>query len=132
MRLSTPKMRLRALQKRRRALLREMLRPDPLIAGTVCQVLRRCGTPTCHCAKTPGHRQTLLLYAEGGRRTSRFIRSQDFARVRRAWQSYRRFKQALRELRTLNNREMGLLRVQLRLRDMRSAVGGNSKEAYPR
>ncbi len=127
MRLSTPKT-LRALQKRRRALLREMLRPDPLIVGTVCEVLRRCGTPTCHCAKTPGHRQTLLLYGEGGRRTSRFIRSQDVAQVRRAWQRYRRFREALRELRTLNTRELQLLRVQITLRQVQFPVGGNSEE----
>ena len=127
MRLSTPKT-LRALQKRRRALLREMLRPDPLIVGTVCEVLRRCGTPTCHCAKTPGHRQTLLLYGEGGRRTSRFIRSQDVAQVRRAWQRYRRFREALRELRTLNTRELQLLRVQITLRQVQFPVGENSEE----
>ena len=125
--LSTPKT-LRALQKRRRALLREMLRPDPLIVGTVCEVLRRCGTPTCHCARTPGHRQTLLLYGEGGRRTSRFIRSQDVAQVRRAWQRYRRFREALRELRTLNTRELQLLRVQITLRQIQFPVGGNSEE----
>lgn len=127
MRLSTPKT-LRALQKRRRALLREMLRPDPLIVGTVCEVLRRCGTPTCHCAKSPGHRQTLLLYGEGGRRTSRFIRSQDVAQVRRAWQRYRRFREALRELRTLNTRELQLLRVQITLRQVQFPVGENSEE----
>ena len=127
MRLSTPKT-LRALQKRRRALLREMLRPDPLIVGTVCEVLRRCGTPTCHCAKTPGHRQTLLLYGEGGRQTSRFIRSQDVAQVRRAWQRYRRFREALRELRTLNTRELQLLRVQITLRQVQFPVGENSEE----
>ena len=127
MRLSTPKTR-RALQKRRRALLREMLRPDPLIVGTVCEVLRRCGTPTCHCAKSPGHRQTLLLYGEGGRRTSRFIRSQDVAKVRRAWQRYRRFREALRELRTLNTRELQLLRVQITLRQVQFPVGENSEE----
>ena len=127
MRLSTPKT-LQALQKRRRALLQEMLRPDPLIVGTVCEVLRRCGTPTCHCAKTPGHRQTLLLYGEGGRRTSRFIRSQDVAWVRRAWQRYRRFKEVLRELRTLNTRELQLLRVQITLRKAQFPVGENSGE----
>ena len=127
MRLSTPKT-LRALQKRRRALLREMLRPDPLIVGTVCEVLRRCGTPTCHCAKSPGHRQTLLLYGEGGWRTSRFIRSQDVAQVRRAWQRYRRFREALRELRTLNTRELQLLRVQITLRQVQFPVGENSEE----
>lgn len=105
-----------------------MLRPEPLIVGTVCEVLRRCGTPTCHCVKTPGHRQTLLLYGEGGRRTSKFIRRQDVDRVRRAWRHYRRFKEALRQLRTLNNREVQLLRVHIRSRAIQFHVGDNSEK----
>lgn len=129
--MSSPKT-LQALQKRRQALLREILRPDPLVVGTVCTVLRRCGTPTCHCAQTPGHRQTLLLYGEGGRRTSRFIRQQDESRVRRAWRRYRRCKEALRELRALNLRELELLRERIRLRAAQFLVGDNSAKPYPR
>ena len=103
-----------------------MLRPEPLIVGTVCEVLRRCGNPTCHCAKAPGHRQTLLLYGEGGRRTSKFIRQRDVDWVRRAWRRYRRFKEALRELRALHIRELQLLREQIRLRAAQFPVGDNS------
>ena len=129
-RLSSPKT-LQALQKQRQAILREMLRPELLIVGTVCEVLRRCGTPTCHCVQTPGHRQTLLLYGEGGRRTSKFIRRQDVDWVRRAWGRYRRFKEALRELRALNIRELQLLRERIKLRAAQFPVGDNSGKPSP-
>lgn len=109
---------LRAVHRRRQALLRELMRTDPLIVGTVCEVLRRCGTPSCHCARTPGHRQTLLLYGKAGRRTSKFIRQEDVERVRRAWCRYRSSKKALREIRALNNREIELLRAQIQARSM--------------
>lgn len=109
-----------------------MLRPDPLIVGTVCEVLRRCGVATCHCAKLPAHRQTLLLYGEGGRRTSKFIRQRDVIWVRQAWRRYRRFKEALRELRALHSRELQLLRVQIRSRAVQFPVGDKSGKPGPR
>lgn len=117
---------LRALQKRRQVLLREMLGPEPLIVGTVCDVLRRCGNPACHCAKAPTHRQTLLLYGKDGKRTSRFIRQRDVPWVRQAWRRYLRFKKALRELRALHFQELRLLREQLKLRAAVFPVGDNS------
>ncbi len=107
---------LQAAHRRRRALLRELMRAEPLIVGTVCEVLRRCGTPSCHCAQTPGHRQTLLLYGKAGHRTSKFIRQDDVERVRQAWCRYRSCRKALRAIRALNIREMGLFRAQIQAR----------------
>jgi hypothetical protein len=123
---------LKTLYKRRQAMLKQLLGQQPIIVGNVYDVMRRCGNASCHCAAKPGHRQTLLIYAENGRRRCKFVRRQDAQRVKLAWLRYRECKKALRELRTLNNREMGFLRVQLRLRDVRSTVGGNSGKTYPR
>jgi hypothetical protein len=123
---------LKALHKRRQASLKLLLRQDPVIIGNVYDIMRRCGNPSCHCAVKPGHRQTLLIYTEKGRRRCKFVRRRDAERIKRAWLRYRECKKALRELRTLNNREMALLRVQIRLRDIRFTVGGNSEKAYPR
>lgn len=123
---------LKALHKRRFASLELLLRQEPIIIGNVYDVMRRCGNASCHCAAKPGHRQTLLIYTENGRRHCKFVRRQDTKRIKQAWLDYRECKKALRELRALNNKEMGLLRVQLRLRDVRSTVGGYSGKAYPR
>lgn len=118
---------LKALHKRRLAALKLLLRKQPIVVGNVYDVLRRCGKASCHCAVKPSHRQTLLIYTEKGHRRCKFVRRQDAARIRQAWLCYGECKKALRELRTLNNKEMGLLRVQLRLRDVRATVGGNSR-----
>ena len=118
---------LKALHKHRLAALKLLLRQQPIVIGNVYDVLRRCGKASCHCAVKPSHSQTLLIYAEKGRRRCKFVRREDAARIRQAWLCYRECKKALRELRTLNNREMGLLRVQLRMRDVRATVGGNSR-----
>lgn len=118
---------LETLHKRRLAALKLLLRQQPIVIGNVYDVLRRCGKASCHCAVKPCHRQTLLIYVEKGRRHCKFVRRQDAAQIRKAWLCYRECKKALRELRTLNNKEMGLLRVQLRLRDVRATVGVNSR-----
>ncbi len=110
---------LETIARRRQALLKILLRPEPLVIGTVCEALRRCGTSSCHCAGKPGHRQTILLYGKKGRRTSRFIREEDRAWVRKAWRRYLGCKGAVRELRALNDRELGLLRAQIKLRGER-------------
>lgn len=107
---------LRALQKRRWTFFKRLTRPQRLLIGTVYDVLRRCGNPSCACAKAPTHRQTLFLSARHGKRRCQFIRQEDLPWVREAWNHYKEFRQALREIRTLNRREMKLLGAQMRRR----------------
>jgi len=102
-----------ALQRQRAALLRLLLGGPPLLVGSVYAVLRRCGNPSCHCATTPSHRQTLLLSTRRGRRRCQFIRREDEGWVREAWGRYRRCQEAVRQLRTLQRRELKLLRAQI-------------------
>jgi hypothetical protein len=51
-----------------------------------------------------------LLYAEEGTRKCKLIRQADTDRIRKAGERYRILKRALRETRTLNLRELQLLR----------------------
>lgn len=105
-----------ALQARRRALLGKLAQGEPIIVGNVYDVMRRCGNPSCHCAAKPGHRQTLLIYMEGGRRRCKFVRRDDAERVKRAWQRYRECKRALQEFRALQKQELEVLRAQIQAR----------------
>ena len=107
---------LQDLQSRRQALLKTMTGSERLIIGTVYDVLRRCGNPSCHCAEQPGHRQTLFIFARKGKRICKFIRQEDVDWVREAWKRYRAFKKDLRAIRTLQKRELKLLEVQMRQR----------------
>ena len=107
---------LQAIQARRRALLRQIVQSKPIIIGNVYDVMRRCGNPSCHCAAKPGHRQTLLIYVDKGRRRCKFVRRQDADWVKAAWQRYRDCRRVLREVRALNKRELALLRAQVQTR----------------
>lgn len=102
--------------RRREELLKILLADEPLLVGSVYDTLRRCGNPTCRCAERPTHRQTLLIFTKAGRRRCRFVRQADAALLREAAERYRVWRRALREFRTLQNRERGLLKVQIRKR----------------
>jgi hypothetical protein len=107
---------IKALEAQRHALLRKLTERDSIIVGNVYDVMRRCGNPSCHCAAKPGHRQTLLIYVENGKRRCKFIRQADAQWVKQAWDTYRECKKALREFRALQKREGGLLRAQIQAR----------------
>lgn len=109
----------RRLDRRRRALLVDVLRDDALVVGTVSEVRARCGHPGCHCARGPGHPQVRLLYAEGGRRRCKLIRQADVDRIRRAGQRYRQVRQLLRTLATVQRRQLQLLKTLVHQRGLR-------------
>jgi hypothetical protein len=109
---------IKALEAQRRVLLAKLKHGDPIVVGYVYDVMRRCGNPSCHCAAKPGHRQTLLIYVEDGRRRCKFIRGADAARIKQAWQRYRDCKKALQEFRTLQKRELEVLRAQIQARGL--------------
>lgn len=118
MRKSTPSLarRIKELEAHRLALLKKLTNGEPVVIGNVYDVLRRCGNQSCHCAAKPSHRQTLLIYMEDGRRRCKFVRKDDAARVKSAWERYRECKRALREFRTLQKRELEILRAQIQAR----------------
>ena len=121
MQLSRPKLNklLQTLLVKHQGLLKKLAGVEPLIVGNVYEVMRKCGNPSCHCAKKPGHPQTLLIYTVKGRRTCKLVRRKDEGWVQEAWLRYRNFKKALGELRTLHRQELAHLRVQMQKRRIR-------------
>lgn len=117
---STPlKKNLQDILERRKKLLERLIATEPLVVGNVYDVMRRCGNRTCHCALKPGHRQTLLIYTQKGRRHCKLVRRKDEERIKQAWQRYGNFRKALAEIRTLNQRELALLRAEIKYRRLR-------------
>lgn len=108
--------RIEKLEAKRRALLRKLTGGEPIVVGNVYDVMRRCGNPSCHCAAKPGHRQTLLIYVEDGRRRCKFVRRDDAERIKQAWERFRECKRALREFRALQKQELEVLRAQIQAR----------------
>jgi hypothetical protein len=95
----------------------ELAQTDALIVGSLSEVMRRCGKPSCHCAVRPGHPQAILMSVEDGRRRCQVIRQGDLAAVRQAVERYRAFREGLRLLSTLDSKVLALLKELRRLRD---------------
>ena len=112
---------LRQLAQERRRLIRRLTQDYPLAVGTVSVVHRPCGNPGCHCARGPGHPQTLFLFKDKklGRRRCKLVRRADEARLLRAGQRYREFRQDLQALRALDQREKQILMALLDMRAIR-------------
>ena len=109
--------RLRAAESRRAVVVAELAQTDGLIIGSLSEVQRRCGKPSCHCAERPGHPQTILMSVQEGRRRCQLIRQADLAAVRHAVERYRAFREGLRLLNTLDSTVLALLKELMRLRD---------------
>jgi hypothetical protein len=112
---------LRQLALERRRLIRRLTQDHELAVGTVSVVQRPCGHPGCHCARGPGHPQTLFLFKDAkiGRRRCKLVRRADEARLLRAGQRYREFRQDLQRLRAIDQREKQILLALLETRAIR-------------
>ena len=113
MEMSTTKLRaaLRQLHQERRRLIRRLTHEHELAMGTVSVVNRKCGSPNCHCADGAGHPQTLFLFKdrEQGRRRCKLVRRADEARMLRAGERYRQFREDLKRLRAIDLEEKRIL-----------------------
>ncbi len=113
MKKSRPKLlaSLQRLHQERRRLIRRLKREHELAIGTVSVVNRKCGNPTCHCAKGPGHLQTLFLYMDEteGRRRCKLVRRADESWMLKAGERYREFREDMKALRAIDLEEKQIL-----------------------
>ena len=101
----------RRLTDQERELVEELLTPEPLIVGSVSNVLRRCGNPNCHCAERPAHPTTHLATTREGRRKCQLVRKADEDAVTEKVNRYRRFRKVLRRLTALERERRDVLKA---------------------
>jgi hypothetical protein len=95
-------------QQERAKLITEMSRLQDLRPGCITGIVRRCGKPTCHCARAgdPGHGPTLrLTYKADGKTISEALPSS--AAVRKAEREigeFRRYQQLSRDFIEVNEK----------------------------
>lgn len=64
----------------------------PLRSGSLVTVLRKCGKPTCHCAKGEGHPTTYLSTKQDGKTRMVYVSADCMETVTRQAQGYRRLR----------------------------------------
>jgi hypothetical protein len=94
-------MNLEAIERRLRTLQHHLAELGPLHPGSVSEQYNICGTPGCRC-KDPQHPRKhgpyyQLSYTWRGKSTSRFVRPEQVAGMRRKVANYKRFRELVNE-----------------------------------
>jgi hypothetical protein len=101
------------LRQRKFELLRRFPIPPDLLPGSLSLTHRRCGQPTCHCAKDEkGHPVWSLTFMAGRKKRVERIPNDWVEEVRRLVEAGREFKEAVAEVFAANAQLLALLRQQ--------------------
>jgi Family of unknown function (DUF6788) len=92
--------------------LRQFHFPEDLLPGSLSLTHRRCGKPTCHCAKGEGHPVWVLGFMSEGKHRVERIPKEWVDDVRRRVEAGRAFQDALREVLAANAELLVLRRKQ--------------------
>jgi hypothetical protein len=73
---------------------RRMVRVRAMLHGYLYHSRRRCGKPSCRCARGQLHEAWVVATKVGGKRTTRSVPSELRGKVQRLTDNYRQFRQA--------------------------------------
>lgn len=101
------------LRQRKYALQRRFSIPPDALPGSLALTHRRCGTPTCHCAKDPqGHPVWSLTFMVNGKKRVERIPGEWVDQIRPLVEQGREFKDAVAEVFAANAQLLALHRQQ--------------------
>ena len=67
---------------------------EPLVKGSVYEMARKCGKPTCVCTRGQLHRSLVLSWSDRGRTRLKSIPPERLQELRRKSEEYLRFRRA--------------------------------------
>lgn len=102
------------LRQRKFELVRRFHLPDDLLPGSLSLSHLRCGKPTCHCARGPGHPVWSLTFMVKGKKHVQHIPKHWVEDVGKRVQAGRQFQDAVREVLAANAQLLVLARKQRR------------------
>lgn len=94
------------------ARLRTLEVPEDGLPGSLALCHRRCGKPTCHCAKGEGHPIWMLTYMLAGKKRVERIPAEWADEVKRMVDAGRQYRDAVAEVFNANAQLLVLLRRQ--------------------
>jgi len=95
--------------------------PHLMLRGSLITLKRKCGKPTCHCAKGKPHTSPALSYSLKGKTKILTLRTTDIPEIKAALRRYRDALQALQQQAHRGIRELSAR--------VRQAKGGRSHES---
>ena len=100
------------LRRRARRLLVRFAVPEGALPGSLSSSHRRCGKPSCHCARSEGHPLWTLTFMASGKKRVETIPADWIELIRPRVEAGRRFKQVAAEMLTINAELLILARNQ--------------------
>jgi hypothetical protein len=120
------------LRRRKFALVRRFGFPNNLLPGSLCQSYRRCGKDGCHCAEGEGHPMWSLTLSLAGKKHVEPIPVGWVTELQSLVEGGRRYREALREVLTLNAELLRLYRQQERKRRSAKSTSAGKKASTKR
>lgn len=102
------------LRRRARLLVARLHLPDDALPGSLAVSHRRCGKPSCHCAKGDGHAFATLTFMVAGKKRVETIPADWLDTLRPRVDAGRKFKTITAELLAINAQLLVLARQQRR------------------
>jgi hypothetical protein len=100
------------LRRRARRLLARFEIPEDALPGSLALSHRRCGKPSCHCAKGDGHPLWTLTFMAGGKKRVETVPADWIHLIRPRVEAGRRLKQIAAEVLAINAELLVLARNQ--------------------
>lgn len=102
------------LSKARETHLKRLLRPKPMIIGSLYEVYKTCSKPNCCCKKGQKHGPFFALSISiEAKRTVKMVKKKDLMVVREKAMAYQAFQQGLAKIRK-TNRQIDMLLEQIK------------------
>ena len=81
----------------------------PLIKGTVCEMARKCGKPTCACSRGELHRSMVLSWSQKGKTKLMSIPPERLTELREKTEEYRRLRGARAEVSAITKKMLAVI-----------------------
>ena len=102
------------LRKLRGSYIEKLLRPKPMIIGSLYEVYKTCSKPNCCCKKGKKHGPfPALSISVAARRSVKMVRKDDLMVIREKALAYQSFQQCLARIRKIN-KEIDILLEQIK------------------
>jgi hypothetical protein len=102
------------LSKARETHLKRLLRPKPMIIGSLYEVYKTCSKPNCCCKKGQKHGPFFALSISiEAKRTVKMVKKKDLMVVKEKAMAYQAFQQGLAKIRKIN-RQIDMLLEQIK------------------
>jgi hypothetical protein len=96
--VTIPRPHMTAEERQARSQLAQLIHGEGLMRGTLQVRRRKCGKPTCHCAKGEGHESLFVAFRDQGRMRQLFIPKDWEPQVRQWVANHHRARQLMEEI----------------------------------